>query len=917
MFRLLDDANDDVRIDSQNGGSTATPVFDASGTVLLPNLAGEPHTMINLPPAVFTWLGGSGNWNDASDWSPNGVPGTSDDAVITAADSAVTMTANISIALLTLGGSSDRIYVGDNTFALDGSGSTISGSIAGNGGTLALTGGSQAIDSGARISISNWTLSGGDAANIAEDLTYAGALTAASGTSLTVESGDRLALNGDANIAGTIKGMGTLTLGGGTDSFDTGAVISVANLDVSNDANLTINENFSYGGALIESAGATLSFGANTMTLRGEGSVFAGTLSGSGSLLFSGGSQDFSAGATLDGAHWRISGLDSVGINENLSYAGALSDGAGTYLSVSSGDTLSLTGASKFTGFLYGGGTLALAGGTDSFYTDANIGTGYLAVSGGAVVSLYANVADSAITSEAAGATISIGYNDTLALSRSASFAGSIAGQGALVFTGGAQDFESGATLTIKSWAISANDAVNIDENISYGEDITTDKGTSLTIGSGDTLTFNGTYAQLSGAIGGSGTLALVDDGSMRLFSGATITVANWTIDSNSGVYVEENLTYAGQFTSNNLVEVDTGYTLSFTGQSTLSGYIATGVPGGGTVAVSDATASNLQIGDGVTLDDVASLHQTGTITIGDSYDEADIVAIASGASYFIDGDYSTNLNQGDSAAAIDNSGLLIKDAGTGESTIGVSIVDNGTVEAGSGTLDIGLAITGSGALQVDANATLEVDAGAAASLQATFNGAGATLALSSPSAFAATINGFAATDVIDLLKIQATSATLESGDELVIMNGSNTVATLQLAGDYTGYTFNVGSDGHSGTDITATPPAADNFYFGTDGQNFTSNGHAADIFVSNGSIADTFDFNGNFGTITVTGYQPGSDTLNFDHNDFANIAAVEAHATKDSHGDTVIALNATSSITLMGVTLSQFEAHASDWHFI
>jgi hypothetical protein len=56
---------------------------------------------------------------------------------------------------------------------------------------------------------------------------------------------------------------------------------------------------------------------------------------------------------------------------------------------------------------------------------------------------------------------------------------------------------------------------------------------------------------------------------------------------------------------------------------------------------------------------------------------------------------------------------------------------------------------------------------------------------------------------------------------------------------------------------------------------------------------------------------------MNFDHNDFANVAAVEAHATQDAHGDTVISLGADDVITLVGVTLGQFEAHTSDWHFV
>ena len=81
-------------------------------------------------------------------------------------------------------------------------------------------------------------------------------------------------------------------------------------------------------------------------------------------------------------------------------------------------------------------------------------------------------------------------------------------------------------------------------------------------------------------------------------------------------------------------------------------------------------------------------------------------------------------------------------------------------------------------------------------------------------------------------------------------------------------------------------------------------------------TTGDTFNFTGSFGGIVVTNYVPGSETINWDHNDFANIAAVEA-ASRQSGGNTVITLDANDSITLVGVTLSQFEAHTSDWHFI
>jgi hypothetical protein len=105
--------------------------------------------------------------------------------------------------------------------------------------------------------------------------------------------------------------------------------------------------------------------------------------------------------------------------------------------------------------------------------------------------------------------------------------------------------------------------------------------------------------------------------------------------------------------------------------------------------------------------------------------------------------------------------------------------------------------------------------------------------------------------------------------------------------------------------------------YFYENGQTFTSNGEATSINIMNGTSADTFNINGAFGEVVVYGYLPGSETMNFDHNDFANIAAVEAHTSAYGANGTIIKLDANDYVILQGVTVAQFEAHTSDWHFI
>ncbi|MEP6967091.1 MAG: hypothetical protein ABI906_03330 [Pseudomonadota bacterium] len=182
-------------------------------------------------------------------------------------------------------------------------------------------------------------------------------------------------------------------------------------------------------------------------------------------------------------------------------------------------------------------------------------------------------------------------------------------------------------------------------------------------------------------------------------------------------------------------------------------------------------------------------------------------LSIAAGATYAIDND--SGVARGAAAASsIKNDGLFIKLGGTGISVIGVQVADAGAIKAASGALDFTRAINGGGTMAVDTGATLEVDASAAASLDMTFNGLGATLALGAPANFAATIHAFNPGDVVDLLGIEATAASLEAGNTRVITNGSKAVATLQLAGNHANDVFSLGSDGKGGTNITIAAPS-------------------------------------------------------------------------------------------------------------
>jgi hypothetical protein len=164
---------------------------------------------------------------------------------------------------------------------------------------------------------------------------------------------------------------------------------------------------------------------------------------------------------------------------------------------------------------------------------------------------------------------------------------------------------------------------------------------------------------------------------------------------------------------------------------------------------------------------------------------------------------------------ALAGTGTLAGSAGSGEAVVGVGITDSGRIEAAAGRLDLTQALTGAGAMAIDADATLEVDGAAVRPLTATFAGSGATLSLGAVARFASVIAGFATGDVIELIKTAATAATLETGDRLLITDDGQTVATLKLSGNYAGDAFAVTMDGAGDAKVTLVagggvpPPAA------------------------------------------------------------------------------------------------------------
>ena len=115
----------------------------------------------------------------------------------------------------------------------------------------------------------------------------------------------------------------------------------------------------------------------------------------------------------------------------------------------------------------------------------------------------------------------------------------------------------------------------------------------------------------------------------------------------------------------------------------------------------------------------------------------------------------------------------------SGYGTFSTDIVNQGNIEATSGTLSIGGVVSGSGDVLVDAGATLslvQVMAGQTAS----FSGTGGILSLA-PMSFLGSIGGFAPGDTIDLRATNAVSAQF-SGAAILVTLANGRTEMLQTA---------------------------------------------------------------------------------------------------------------------------------------
>jgi hypothetical protein len=741
-------------------------------------------------------------------------------------------------------------------FAGQGNSIVVSGSVANTGSTLAVgagTGlGAVALDGGTITGGTIADAGGGLSFNQAtlDAVTYEGALElGAPSSSLTVDGG--ITLTGTGGVgAGTVKLTGNSgalvfagdqTLNNATITIGSAASSGHAALEVSDagsPAVLVLGRNLDIAGSGLY---ATLGSNSPDATIFNDGAI---------SATAAGGQFDVGQGALalVNYGGLSVSNGDALAID-----ASTFANAAGATITAATGSTLNL---GLYAGSWVNSGAISATGDTVDFAGDwTNAGTIDVANS---AVTLGGNSGGVSLT--VAQLNLFAGKGNAITLGGTLDNAGNVlsvgagTGLGAIALDGGTI---TGGTIADSGGGLSFTDAtlngVTYQGAIDLGaadSQLTVDNGIAVTgAGGAGAGTINLTGADSVMAFVGSQTLdnatvnlagkgaslkALSTGAPMTLIFGKNLNIV--VSGSGHSIYIP-SAAHNTTIVNNGAISVAGGH-LSIGGGGGFTNYGSLTALYQTTIAVDSANFTNIS---GTTLTggtyeadakSTINLGRTAKIVTDDakiilsgerSVVESDGSAIDStlttiGATGVLEllGGRSWNVTPGftDGGALVLDGGavgggslaLAVSAGGSlaGSGVVEITVANSGLIEASGGALTLVGAVTGTGALKIDAGATLTLGGALAAGGTATFNGASADLAIAAVSGFGDTIAGLAATDEIDLVKTAATSAVVNGSNQLVVTNNGAAVATFNLSGSAAGLAFTTESDTNGGTFIVA-----------------------------------------------------------------------------------------------------------------
>ena len=573
-----------------------------------------------------------------------------------------------------------------------------------------------------------------------------GTLALSSAGSIAQSSGVRLDGTGTFDISASTTDQTIKDLSGGAG----GRIVLGSRTLTAGTANDT-----TFSGIISGDGGFTKQ-GTGRLTFEG-GSVYTGTTTiTAGTLaLAGGGSLSDSAGVSVaSGATFDVSGITGATAIKNLSGEGAVTLGArelqitqaagefagtiggsgtGTALSVLGG-TLTLSGASTYTGDTYVGSfaTLALKDG-GSIASSAKV-----VLDSSGTFDISQTISGATVGGLEGGGLVSLGSRD-LTISGSGSFGGVIQGGGGLRLAAGAQQRLSGVTTYGGGTTIGANATLFLEGGVYIVTSSTVDLA-----GAGATLDISGSTV--------SGPQMARD--LQSTFSGSKVVLGGNSLS----VLSFNDTAFAGSIEGTGGLIKDGSATLTLTGTSTYGG--GTTITAGTLVVSSDA---NLGAASG------GLAFNGGTLRLGDSFNLAATRAITLSVVGTIDTNgFDTAISQ-----VISGSGQLAKmGAGTltlaGANTyVGDTFVQGGTVAI---TSDAGLGATSGSLYLYDAGLRFLASFDLAATRQVALGGSGGTI----------DTNGF---DTTIAQAINGAVRLTKAGAGVLTLSGDNTYRGVTFQG--------------------------------------------------------------------------------------------------------------------------------------
>jgi adhesin HecA-like repeat protein len=641
---------------------------------------------------VSTWLGGTGNWNDASLWM-GGIPGPNSTVLIdggNSATSSVTLSSSTVIQALTID-SGDSLTTANGTSLTIGNGSagavTLNGTLTvaaegsftdlrlANGTTLDGTGTLVLSGSNARL----FGVNGSDQLNLSGGLHLqgqgqfgAGALQVVSSGTLDINNGATLVLNPTLftnNGVLQASGNSNALLSGGvfnntnatiqtldTSSFQLGGGVTLQGGTLNGNF-IVPNANTAYlGGTILNQGTIHVSAGGSLTDLRGiEGLTLDGggtiSLEGTNARLFgqNGNSKVVNLNQTYRGngqvllgfMNFQNQGVMTIASGTNLNLTGGTLTNTGGTIHINSGATADLSAATLFNGTIEGPGTVRLLNGnTATLAGTITNNTDIQVLAGGSLTDLH--VADGT-SFNGSGAVLLSGPNARL----------------------------YGVTATDQLLNPSGTLHLQGQGQVGAGGFLQVVNGGTVDIGNGSTLTVNPTLFTNNGILQASGN-------STPLLSFGRFDNTNGTIQTldNSSFLIGGNVTLQGGTLKGSFVELNGNL-------ASLQGTIQNQ---GSFVVAAGGSLTDLKVTDGTVL------NGSGTLTLSGS--NARMYGVTA------------------SDAFTNNSTI----AGNGQLGVGqLEIVNDGTIASAGGNLLVSpnaLGLTNNGTLLAEAGSTLTVTGG-------------------------------------------------------------------------------------------------------------------------------------------------------------------------------------------------------------